>query len=173
MGQICCRLGQQNGIFCRWRYIMAKILIVEDELDVQKKYQRYLGDRDGHELLFAATSKQGIEALSQNADIDLVILDHVLQGGIGCEEFVSHINDVWRNQRQQKIAKKPILVTASSVLFNLVGAERVFRKYDLLDNLRDAGPDNDINKLLRENGLMPNAPSEPVLSSSHVLKKES
>jgi CheY-like chemotaxis protein len=151
---------------------MAKILIVEDDVDFHEDYKNRLSAEDGHELLFAVSSETAITALTNNPDTDLIILDHVLEYGIPCVEFVSFLYGVWQNQRQQKTAKKPLLVTASSVAFNVVGAEKVFKKSDLLDNLHGGQADHEINRVLRENGLVPTSPANTASGNTLVPKND-
>ena len=56
---------------------MAKILLVDDDEFTCRLIKEILED-DGHSLIIANDGKAGIEALRNNAGIDLVIMDIVM-----------------------------------------------------------------------------------------------
>ena len=64
---------------------MARILVVDDELDVRVATRRIL-ERSGHEVIEAGTGEEGIEALETTA-VDLVITDIMMPGQGGVESL--------------------------------------------------------------------------------------
>ena len=64
-----------------------KVLVVDDEVGIRKGCQRVMR-AEGHEVLLAETSEQGLELLAENPDTDLALVD-LKMPGIGGLEFLS------------------------------------------------------------------------------------
>jgi len=64
-----------------------KILVVDDEVGIRKGCQRVLR-AEGHDVLLAETSEQGLELLAENPDVDLALVD-LKMPGIGGLEFLA------------------------------------------------------------------------------------
>jgi two-component system response regulator HydG len=66
---------------------MAKILIVEDDLTFSQLLHGFL-QKNGHEIITAASIKDGLKAIAQNT-FDLLLLDYRLPDGIGLDVLVN------------------------------------------------------------------------------------
>jgi two-component system response regulator HydG len=66
---------------------MAKILIVEDDLTFSQLLQGFL-QKHGHEIITAASIKDGLKAIAQNT-FDLLLLDYRLPDGIGLDVLIN------------------------------------------------------------------------------------
>lgn len=62
---------------------MSKILVVEDEYDIQELLQNYL-EHEGYQVVIATDGAQAIEVF-RNSNVDLVLLDILLPGLNGYE----------------------------------------------------------------------------------------
>lgn len=58
---------------------MARILVIEDEVPIQKIWQRALKE---HQLTVVSSGSAAIEALDQKELFDIVISDHNIEGGM-------------------------------------------------------------------------------------------
>ncbi len=72
--------------------IMAKILIIDDEINIQKSLGEILSD-EGHDVLTAADGEKGLTVL-KNETVDLVLLDVKLPGIDGLE-VLKRVKENW------------------------------------------------------------------------------
>jgi two-component system response regulator HydG len=66
---------------------MAKILIVEDDLTFSQLLRGFL-QKHGHEIITAASIKDGLKSIAQNT-FDLLLLDYRLPDGIGLDVLIN------------------------------------------------------------------------------------
>lgn len=105
----------------------AKLLIIDDEIDVSTLVKNYL-EKEGFSVLTATDGKTGIEIL-QNDDIDLVLLDLALPQMDG--------NEILKQMKKLNIKVKVILITAYKDAQRIVEAYKngisdcVFKPFDL------------------------------------------
>ncbi len=81
---------------------MGKILIVEDDSQLQDIYQRKL-TREGHEVVLATTGEEGLLKIKQNIP-DIILLDVMLPGGQNGFDVLEQI------KRDPNLSKIPILI---------------------------------------------------------------
>ncbi len=81
---------------------MAKILIVEDDSELQIIYQRKLS-HEGHEIFTATTGEEGL-ALAQSKKPDIILLDVMLPGGLNGFDVLEQL------KRTPAMANTPILI---------------------------------------------------------------
>jgi DNA-binding response OmpR family regulator len=81
---------------------MAKILIVEDDSELQIIYQRKLS-HEGHEIFTATTGEEGL-ALAQSKKPDIMLLDVMLPGGLNGFDVLEQL------KRTPAMANTPILI---------------------------------------------------------------
>lgn len=62
---------------------MADILVIEDDLDTRTLMERWL-ERDGHQVVSAATAERGLELLADSS-FEIAVLDIRLPGMSGLE----------------------------------------------------------------------------------------
>jgi DNA-binding response OmpR family regulator len=94
---------------------MARILVVEDEPDIQEVLDYNL-KRDGHEVTLTSTAKEGLR-LARDRRPDLVLLDLMLPDGSGtdlCKTLPSRHHHA-RRTRDDADGKRAKRSTASSV----------------------------------------------------------
>ncbi len=58
---------------------MAKLLLIEDEPGIQDYFKRMVA-RMGHAFVMAGSGPEGLEALEQNPDVDLIMTDLSMPG---------------------------------------------------------------------------------------------
>ena len=73
---------------------MIKILCVDDERNVLKSLRRLFMDEANYELLLAESGEEGLETLSAEENINLVISDYRMPGMNGVE-FLSKVYESW------------------------------------------------------------------------------
>jgi DNA-binding response OmpR family regulator len=81
---------------------MAKILIVEDDSELQIIYQRKLS-HEGHEIFTATTGEEGL-TLAQSKKPDIILLDVMLPGGLNGFDVLEQL------KRTPAMANTPILI---------------------------------------------------------------
>lgn len=81
---------------------MGKILIVEDDSQLQDIYNRKL-TREGNEVILATTGEEGLLKVKQNIP-DIILLDVMLPGGQNGFDVLEQI------KRDPNLSKIPILI---------------------------------------------------------------
>lgn len=81
---------------------MAKILIVEDDSELQIIYQRKLS-HEGHQVISATTGSEGL-ALAQSTIPDIILLDVMLPGGQNGFDVLEQV------KRNSALSNIPILI---------------------------------------------------------------
>lgn len=81
---------------------MKKILIVEDDLEVQSLYKQKL-DQSGYTVMQAYTGQDGLDSVKSGLP-DLIILDIMLPGGINGFDVLEQL------KRDQQTASIPVFV---------------------------------------------------------------
>jgi len=85
---------------------MAKILFLEDEKEIIKILDEFLG-KEGHELISATNSPRALKLIMTRPDIDLAILDIRIPGMDGIA--------VLRKVKSLRKKKPPLLILTGSV----------------------------------------------------------
>ena len=75
---------------------MAHILIIEDDLTLQKVYSEVL-TKEGFEVTVANSGTDGLQAIAKD-HVNLVLLDIMLPGGMNGFEVLSQIRKVEKNK---------------------------------------------------------------------------
>ena len=111
---------------------MAKILIVEDDAQLQIIYQKKLS-REGHEVLLATTGQEGL-MLAKSAQPNIVLLDVMLPGGQNGFDILEQI------KRDPNIAHTPILIltnldTEQSTAMSIGASDYIIKANTSLDEM--------------------------------------
>lgn len=127
---------------------MAKILIIDDEVDVRAVMARVL-ERAGHSVEIAANAAAGLEALG-NGDVQLVITDVIMPGVNGVDlvrqlreaSFGGRIIAISGGGNMASAGYAPEAITTSAYLASATkaGADAVltkpFERQELVDLVR-------------------------------------
>ena len=84
---------------------MKRILLIDDDLDIQKLYLKKLAN-EGFEVHLAASSIEGLQALNEKKP-DLILLDIMLPGKMNGFDLLERI------KKDHKFKKIPVIVITS------------------------------------------------------------
>ena len=70
-----------------------KVLIIDDKVEIRDLIVQFLGYL-GHSAVVAASGKEGLKLFAENLDIDIVITDRQMPGGMLGEEVVREIKKI-------------------------------------------------------------------------------
>lgn len=101
---------------------MAKILLIEDDQQLTSMYRKKL-THEGYDVVIAATAKEGLSFL-QSENVDLVILDIMLPGGLNGFDVLETM------KKDNAYSKIPVLI-----LTNLDSEEKVAKEIGVTDYL--------------------------------------
>jgi two-component system, response regulator PdtaR len=73
---------------------MAAILIVEDEV-LTSEYLEFVLESAGYEVIPAASAEEALAVLEHREDVDLVVTDVNLPGGMNGLQLVSRVKRQW------------------------------------------------------------------------------
>ena len=73
---------------------MSSILIVEDEV-LTSEYLRFVLEKAGYEAIPAGSAEEAIAVLEHRDDVDLVVIDINLPGGLNGLQLAAVVRDRW------------------------------------------------------------------------------